>query len=171
MFAAVDSKVSSHLPALSQSGASGPFYNGHQMQKGGTFHVTQMFDESARTQRNSDESGVQSTPQASGVHLPPVASRSQQSIASLSQPAAPRASNSNPDVHDNAERQSRTQCMSPNTAMKLYMSKLTTYEHHEVFNFPQVSVLHFSSAFSSFRIAINFFLCPLYADLLCRSQR
>lgn len=30
------------------------------------------------------------------------------------------------------------QAMTPEQAMKLYMHKLTTFEHHEVFNFPQV---------------------------------
>jgi dual specificity tyrosine-phosphorylation-regulated kinase 2/3/4 len=108
-----------------------------------------MFDEAgnydqqnaARLHRASEESGIQMTPQNSGVHLPPVGSRSQQSIASFTQPQpqpAARIVNSNPDVHENTERQSRAQCMSPNTAMKLYMNKLTTYEHHEIFNFQQV---------------------------------
>jgi len=33
---------------------------------------------------------------------------------------------------------SKTQAMTPEQSMKLYMHKLTTFEHHEVFNFPQV---------------------------------
>ena len=32
----------------------------------------------------------------------------------------------------------RTNAMSPETAMKQYMHKLTSFEHHEIFNFPQI---------------------------------
>ena len=37
-----------------------------------------------------------------------------------------------------SDSQSKGQAMSPEHAMKLYMHKLTTFEHHEIFNYPQI---------------------------------
>ncbi len=44
--------------------------------------------------------------------------------------------------HPNSTQQKRTStAMTPEAAMKQYMSKLTTFEHHEIFNYPEIYFL------------------------------
>jgi hypothetical protein len=56
--------------------------------------------------------------------------------------SGPNETNGTPSQHMNSTTKNRTSTvMTPETAMKQYMSKLTTFEHHEIFNYPEVYFL------------------------------
>lgn len=91
-----------------------------QTQSGRGIHVQQLYEET----EGGDQRTTAATRGAVGTSLPAVTGRPLSS--SLSQ------SSSRTDVSG------KPQAMTPEQAMKLYMHKMTSYEHHEIFNYPKI---------------------------------
>ena len=51
---------------------------------------------------------------------------------------APHSGEASPSGKSGGGQAGRSQAMTPNSAMKQYMNKLSTFEHHEIFNYPQI---------------------------------
>ena len=111
-----------HLPPLASS------------MVGGGVKVQQLFEENADVITNGTHKKTLSTndPAGTGTHLPSVirpASSSQQS-------GHGSANNNNKTGSGTGQR--RVVCLSPESAMKQYMPKLSAFEQHEIFSFPDI---------------------------------
>jgi dual specificity tyrosine-phosphorylation-regulated kinase 2/3/4 len=98
--------------------------NGHGLPQLGGIQVQQLYDESSGENKLKIE--------AAKRPLPTVANNNNNSRPGTSPTSERRSSNSN------ESSKGKGQSMTPEQSMKLYMHKLTTFEHHEVFNFPLV---------------------------------
>lgn len=99
--------------------------NGHGLPQLGGIQVQQLYDDSGGGGGGENKLKIDKRP------LPTVANTSQ-SRAGASPTSDRRSSMSN------ESGKSKGQSMTPEQSMKLYMHKLTTFEHHEVFNFPSI---------------------------------
>lgn len=77
-----------------------------------------------------------SSPQAVNVQIP------QSNCGSQSLSLIPVGSTTSSDTttaqNKNGSCKPRTLCVTPDDVMAMYMNKLTPYEHHEIFNYPQI---------------------------------
>ncbi|XP_053377353.1 dual specificity tyrosine-phosphorylation-regulated kinase 2-like [Mercenaria mercenaria] len=107
-----------HLPPLTSQTVGGASHSAHVSTQGPK--VTQLYEDHKHheTKRDHIQHGVQEEPGALPVVRP---SSSAGSIGSKSGSAA-----------------RRNNAMSPELAMKQYMHKLTSFEHHEIFNYPAI---------------------------------
>lgn len=109
-------------------------------------------------QNSHDNTGQKALPQLSGVQVQQLFDEEHPNKIKTEKRAFPNVDNSQPAVHHiqqtradvptpGSERRSsmssdsqnpKGQSMSPEQAMKLYMHKLSTFEHHEIFNNSQI---------------------------------
>jgi len=97
---------------------------GHALPQLGSIQVQQLYDE---------DGGHLNKIKSEKRPLPTVANNANTNNNITSPNSAERSSSMSTESGRN-----KGQSMTPEQAMKLYMHKLTTFEHHEVFNFPQV---------------------------------
>lgn len=97
--------------------------NGHGLPQLGGIQVQQLYDESSGENKLKIE--------AAKRPLPTVANNNNSRTGTS--PTSERRSSMS-----NESSKGKGQSMTPEQSMKLYMHKLTTFEHHEVFNFPLV---------------------------------
>lgn len=91
----------------------------------GGVQVQQLFEEETNQQHRS---------KADGSNLPAVRTTSNSHASS----PADINNNERKSSADSTSGKSRTLPMTPEKAMKLFMTKLTPFEHHEIFNYPHV---------------------------------
>ena len=94
---------------------------GHALPQLGTIQVQQLYDE---------DGTLHSKIKSEKRPLPTVSNNARTN-------SSPNSADRRSSMSSESSK-SKGQGMSPEQAMKLYMHKLTTFEHHEVFNFPQI---------------------------------
>jgi len=98
--------------------------NGHALPQLGGIQVQQLYDDSGGGGGGENKLKIEKRP------LPTVNNNASRAGTS---PTSDRRS-----AMSNESSTKKGQSMTPEQSMKLYMHKLTTFEHHEVFNFPQI---------------------------------
>lgn len=102
-----------------QGGTRGAMSEAIQQQQ--QLHVTQLFEENT-----SNKQRPALAPQPNGLCAP---------VASTGRQGAPVTSSAPPA--GSAPSKAKPPCMTPEQAMKQFMSKMSSYEHHEIFSFPE----------------------------------
>ena len=122
----------------SQDGLLPPLRKNDAQTQSKALHVQQLFEDDA------DGGGVQAhKPNRTGggvvaTTLPSVTTGGRPLSSSLSRPASRGGGGGGGEAGSDTGTTAKSTAMSPEQAMKLYMHKLTSYEHHEIFNHPKV---------------------------------
>lgn len=122
-----DQMPSTHLPPLTSQTVGGSHHHQSSSNQPG-LKVQQLFEDNKHNEHHDKKREIQNGGVHVGVendnnpHLPSV--RPPSSAGSL--------------ASKGGSATKRTLAMSPETAMKQYMHKLSSFEHHEIFNYPQI---------------------------------
>ena len=121
------------------------YLNGYNATNNNNHHHHHHNHHQSNTTTAANQNGGLKSPSAESVGSKSSLQQRHQSSNSQAQQQAPQQSSSSnniangPQVSQSSTNMRRTSnTMTPEQAMKTYMQKLTTFEHHEIFNYPEI---------------------------------